>query len=137
MHVQSSCFACLNLFLFCRSRCRRRLRCVNSLLLLWGGKLVVLLPEWCKGRSFVLRLWGGKIVVLLPVWRQDSSLVLRLWGGKLVVLLPEWCKGRSFVLRLWGGKLVVLLPEYKKLTLKLTSSIGASAIRNSRRMIEH
>ena len=93
MHVQSSCFACLNLFLFCRSRCRRRLRCVNSLLLLWGGKLVVLLPEWCKGRSFVLRLWGGKLVVLLP--------------------------------------------EYKKLTLKLTSSIGASAIRNSRRMIEH
>ena len=33
MHVQSCCFACLNLQLFCRSRCRRRRRrrCVNSL----------------------------------------------------------------------------------------------------------
>ena len=26
MHVQSCCFACLNLLLFCRSRCRRRRR---------------------------------------------------------------------------------------------------------------
>ena len=32
MHVQSCCFACLNLLLFCRSRCRRRRRCVNYLL---------------------------------------------------------------------------------------------------------
>ena len=32
MQVQSCCFACLNLSLFCRSRCRRRLRVVNSLL---------------------------------------------------------------------------------------------------------
>ena len=32
MHVQSCCFACLNLFLFCRSRCCRRLRYVNSLI---------------------------------------------------------------------------------------------------------
>ena len=32
MHVQSWFFACLNLLLFCRSRCRRRRRCVNSLL---------------------------------------------------------------------------------------------------------
>ena len=31
MHVQSCCFACLNLLLFCRSRCRRRHRYVNSL----------------------------------------------------------------------------------------------------------
>ena len=30
MHLQSCCFAYLNLFFFCRSRCRRR--CVNSLL---------------------------------------------------------------------------------------------------------
>ena len=41
MHVQSCCFACLNLLLLCRSRCRRRRRrCVNSLLFrrgLWGG----------------------------------------------------------------------------------------------------
>ena len=32
MHVQSCCFVCLNLLLFCRSRCRRRRRCVNSLI---------------------------------------------------------------------------------------------------------
>ena len=29
--MQSSCFANLNLFLFCRSRCRRRSRCLISL----------------------------------------------------------------------------------------------------------
>ena len=33
MHVQSCCFACLNLLLFCRSRCRRRCCCLSSLLL--------------------------------------------------------------------------------------------------------
>ena len=31
MHVQSCCLACLSLLLFCRSRCRRRRRCVNSI----------------------------------------------------------------------------------------------------------
>ena len=33
MHVQSCCFANLNLLLFCRSRCRRRCCCLSSLLL--------------------------------------------------------------------------------------------------------
>ena len=33
MHVQSCCFANLNLFLFCRSRYRRRRRCLHSLLM--------------------------------------------------------------------------------------------------------
>ena len=32
MHVQSCCFADLNLLLFCRSRLRRRRRCLSSLL---------------------------------------------------------------------------------------------------------
>ena len=32
MHVQTCCFACLNLSLFCLSCCCRRPRCVNSLL---------------------------------------------------------------------------------------------------------
>ena len=32
MHVQSCCFACLNLLLFCRTRCHRRRGCVNSLI---------------------------------------------------------------------------------------------------------
>ena len=31
MHVRSCCFANLNLLLFCRSRCRRRRRCLSSL----------------------------------------------------------------------------------------------------------
>ena len=31
MHVQSCCFANLNLLLFCPSRCRRRDRCLSSL----------------------------------------------------------------------------------------------------------
>ena len=31
MHVQSCCFANLNLLRFCRSRCRRRHRCLTSL----------------------------------------------------------------------------------------------------------
>ena len=29
MHVQSCCFACLNLLLYCRSRCRRHRRCLS------------------------------------------------------------------------------------------------------------
>ena len=32
MHVQSCCFACLNLLLFCCTRCHRRRGCVNSLI---------------------------------------------------------------------------------------------------------
>ena len=32
MHVQSCCFANINLLLLCRSRCRRRRRCLSSLL---------------------------------------------------------------------------------------------------------
>ena len=32
MHVRSCCFANLNLLFFCRSRCRRRRRCLSSLM---------------------------------------------------------------------------------------------------------
>ena len=32
MHVQSCCFVNLNLFFFCRSRCRRRRRCLSSIM---------------------------------------------------------------------------------------------------------
>ena len=44
MHVQSCFFACLSLLLVCRSRCRGRGRCVNSLLLEAGGGLI--LEDW-------------------------------------------------------------------------------------------
>ena len=37
MHVQSCCFANLNLVLFCRSRCRPRRRCLSSLLAPMGS----------------------------------------------------------------------------------------------------
>ena len=37
MHVQSCCFADLNLLLFCRSRWRRRRRCFSSVILLGRG----------------------------------------------------------------------------------------------------
>ena len=32
MHVQSCCFANLNLLVYCRSRCRRHRRCLSSLI---------------------------------------------------------------------------------------------------------
>ena len=59
MRVESCCFSCLNLLLFCRSRCLRRCRCVNSLFRAavgpgtqWGlvasphSLLVAFYPEW-------------------------------------------------------------------------------------------
>ena len=46
MHVQSCCFANLNLLLFCRSlcRCRCRRRCLSSLLTPYCGDPEILLP---------------------------------------------------------------------------------------------
>ena len=41
MHVQSCCFASLNLLLFCRSLCCRRRRCLRSLLLTRPGNAVM------------------------------------------------------------------------------------------------
>jgi len=41
MHRRSCCFACQNPFLFCRSRCPRRRRYVNSLFVIGGG-----CPKW-------------------------------------------------------------------------------------------
>ena len=58
MRVESCCFANLNQLLFCRSRCHRRCRCVNSLFSAqqWGlgrtlvasphSLLVAFYPEW-------------------------------------------------------------------------------------------
>ena len=43
MHVQSCCFANINLLLLCRSRCRRRRRCLSSLLLVQDGEFNSLL----------------------------------------------------------------------------------------------
>ena len=48
MHVQSCCFANLSLLLFCRSRCRRRRRCLSSLQCWWKGNISV---EFLRGYS--------------------------------------------------------------------------------------
>ena len=41
LHVPSCCFAIPNLLLFCRSRCRRRRRCLSSLLL-WSNNFATM-----------------------------------------------------------------------------------------------
>ena len=48
MHVQSCCFASLNLLLFCRSRCRRRRRrcCLSSLMLTVGSDVSIQGRHW-------------------------------------------------------------------------------------------
>ena len=56
MHAQCCCFANLNLLLFCRSRCRRRRRCLSSLMTL------VILPLDVIYSVMLLtlkRLWNG------------------------------------------------------------------------------
>ena len=54
MHVQSCCFARLNPLLLCRSRWRRRRRCLSSpltSLLPWAHSKVVLLPNLSLARE--------------------------------------------------------------------------------------
>ena len=59
MLVQSCCFANLNLFLFCRSRCRRRRRCLSSLKRHHHHSRVCVLVSHVNGSS--------RSVTLLPV----------------------------------------------------------------------
>ena len=64
MHVQSCCFAILNLLLFCRSRCRRRRRCFSSILL-WSRYFATMVT-WCHSTSlywcFVFFDWQRQTV---------------------------------------------------------------------------
>ena len=55
MHVQSCFFANLNLVLFCRSRCRRRRRCLSSLLSLPSGAFL----RWCYTRPFATTIFSA------------------------------------------------------------------------------
>ena len=48
MHVQSCCFAYLNLLLFCHFRCRCRRHCLSSLLALWETFGDFDVPDKCK-----------------------------------------------------------------------------------------
>ena len=55
-HVQSCCFADLNLLLFCCSRCRRRRRCLSSLIVNSGNLVQLICPQsahWLK----LLKCW--------------------------------------------------------------------------------
>ena len=57
MRVESCCFSCLNLLLFCRCRCRRRCRCVNA-------------QQWGLGRTLVASP-HSLLVAFYPEWILD------------------------------------------------------------------
>ena len=62
MHVQSCCFAKLNLLLFCRSCCRRRRHCLSSLLMSLSAEKLTRLGKSPYCRKRVTRLGGGSSV---------------------------------------------------------------------------
>ena len=69
-HVQSCCSAYLNLLFFCRSRCRRRRRCLSSLPFLAINSL----PDWTH-RSFCLaRCKAPGNIWVLPVNLSPTEL---------------------------------------------------------------
>ena len=74
IHVQSCCFACLNLLLFRCSRCRRRRRCLSSLIVNTGNSVQSICPHsahWVK----LLKCWPIYIL-LKTVYSSESSLLL-------------------------------------------------------------
>ena len=68
MHVQSCCFACLNPLLFCRSRCRRRHRSVNSLFSL----------KQCEMKEFLDSVFVISGIIKVSVSVISSGLLARL-----------------------------------------------------------
>ena len=71
MHVQSVCFANMNHLLFCRSRCRRRMRCLSSLLL-WSRNSATMVT--LRHTSPPCRLNKDILIVYLK-----TSLLSMLW----------------------------------------------------------
>ena len=76
MHVQSCCFANLNLLLFCRSRWRRRRRCLSSLLSLpLRGLFKVMLHETIRNNDFqrntVLQCWNN----VATIWSNVATML--------------------------------------------------------------
>ena len=69
MHAHSCCFADINLLLFCRSRCRRRRRCLSSLML-WSRNFATMVtwrhtcPLYCShAQNWILKYFNnGKYV---------------------------------------------------------------------------
>ena len=68
MHVQSCCFACLNPLLFCRSRCRRRHRSVNSLFS----------SKQCEMKQFLDSVFVISGIIKVSVSVISSGLLARL-----------------------------------------------------------
>ena len=99
-HVQSCCFPCLNLLLFCRSRCRRRRRrrCVNSLfpksLSLTSPKLpfrlTLSLPEWMLESFKVVLTFESVDKILWCRWPFKWNLSACTF--KWCYLFPKFCK---------------------------------------------
>ena len=77
MHVQSCCFANLNLLFFCRSRCRRRRRCLSSLM----SHIVYFNTTLVK---YIL----NNMFVLMPDYPQAYSLGVGRGTKALPVSLP-------------------------------------------------
>ena len=77
MHERSCCFANLNLLFFCRSRCRRRRRCLSSLL----SHIVYFKTTLVK---YIL----NNIFVLMSDYRQAYSLGVGRGTKALPVSLP-------------------------------------------------
>ena len=104
MHVQSCCFAYLNLLLFCRSRCRHRRCCLSSLIFLdrdvkcWKKSMGFrFVPECnhaqeshaCIFFCHICRTadcWDPEI--LLP-WQRDVASCLH-YGGRGGRYQPRW-----------------------------------------------
>ena len=94
MRVESCCFSCLNLLLFCRSRCRRCCRCVNSLFSAqqWGlgrtliasphSLLVAFYPEWFS-IFFAKMYWANFFNVSKLNWRSKFIDVWRFKGNDI------------------------------------------------------
>ena len=91
MHGQSCCFACQNLLRFCRSRCRRLRRCVNSLFVIGGG-----CPKWKPLDTGGTRPPTSEAVansikeLFLPKStrsRHDQIFQFPFWGCQVIIVL--------------------------------------------------
>ena len=95
LHVQSCCFVDLNLLLFCRSRCRRRGRCLSSLGA--SASSCALLPG--ASRHPRLRL-ETELRVWARIWSLGDNLSpwLKFWGtfsflGGQIFVHPSFLAG--------------------------------------------
>ena len=86
MHVQSCCFANINLLHFCRSRCRRRRRCLSSLMAKPG--------TWDQDRWILANFFSA----FLWIEKRSSSIKLQNWK-RPIVDLTSMVQKENFLLR--------------------------------------